>query len=177
MQYIHEFNLTVSEYNKKGMGNDFPQFSSCPICNAHNFLEKHGFYYRNVLLVKKEYRIPIRRYYCPSCRKTVSILPSFLLPHYQYSLSVIISCLKQIIITKKSRVPFYRQLAELYKRRYLKNIPGIISFFRDTCNESVAFSSNIHKKAIKLLEMIIFFPEETFAKRYFNHFRTSFMAL
>ena len=177
MQQIHEFGITLSEYHKRGKENEFPEVTSCPICHAQKPLEKHGFYTRNALLLKKDYRIPIRRYCCSSCQRTVSILPSFLLPYYQYSLSVIMDCLKQILAVKKKHVRFYRQLAELYRNRYLRNIPGILSFFRDTCSETLIFCGDTHKKAIKLLEMIDSSPEETFAKRYFNHFRTSFMAI
>ena len=177
MQYIYEFDLTVKEYSQRGKNNQFPEFNSCPICNAQKSLDKHGFYPRNALLIKRDYRIPIRRYYCSSCGRTVSILPSFLLPYYQYSLSVIMRCLKQVLTRKKKNISYYRQLGEHYKKRYLNNIPGMLSFFRDTFSPLLAFPSDVHKKTIKLLEMIDSSPEETFAKRYFNHFQTSFMAI
>ncbi|PKM79117.1 MAG: hypothetical protein CVU88_07445 [Firmicutes bacterium HGW-Firmicutes-13] len=85
-------------------------------------------------------------------------------------------CLEGFFLRKKNRIPFYRQLTEFYTRRFLKNVPKHISFFRDM-DTLIVFSGDEHKKAIKLLEMINSFPKEPFSQRFFNHFRTSFMAL
>ena len=176
MQYIHDFKITVREYYQNGQSNDFPVFSICPMCNAHITLEKHGFYQRYAIISNKSYYIDIRRYYCSCCEKTLSILPSLLLPHFQYSLEVIMQCLKEFFQAKRNHIPFYRQLTEFYSRRFLKNIPRHISFFRDSTGPAV-FSTDKYNKAIKLLEMINSFPKETFAKRFFDHYLTSFMAV
>lgn len=50
---------------------------------------KHGFYTRFALTLTATYLIFIQRYYCPSCKRTVSLLPSFLAPSFQYTLACI----------------------------------------------------------------------------------------
>jgi hypothetical protein len=85
-------------------------------------------------------------------------------------------CLEILILNKKQHVPFYRQLMFFYKKRFLKNLPKYIAFFRDFKKEEV-FSSNKKEKAIKLFKMISSFPKENFAKKFYDHFQTNFMAI
>lgn len=176
MQQIHDFQITIAEYIKKGEENRFPHLDNCPICNSQVSPIPHGFYHRNVAFPLKSYRLPIRRYLCKSCRKTISILPAFLLPYYQYPLAAIMKRLEEYFNRKKVHIPFYRQLKEFYGRRFLRNVPTVTSFFRDT-GEKVKFTGDKKEKAIKLLEMINVFPKTTFSRRYHNHFLKGFMAL
>lgn len=176
MQIIHEFNLTVGEYAAKGQDNVFPCLECCPICKAQIPLKPHGFYQRFVVHKFKVYRIKIRRYKCLDCKRTISILPSFLLPYYQYSLEMILEHLREYLKGKQGKVPFYRQLTEFYAKRFFRNLPAMISFFRDT-GQSLAFTGDKKEKAIKLLEMVSAFPKATFSRRYKDHFQKSFMAL
>ncbi|SES71539.1 DUF6431 domain-containing protein [Anaerobranca gottschalkii] len=176
MQYIHDFKISIKTYCENNIHNDYPEFNICPMCKAHVNLEKKGFYKRYAITLHNIYQIKIRRYYCPCCKKTLSILPSFLLPRYQYSLEVIMECLEILILNKKQHVPFYRQLMFFYKKRFLKNLPKYIAFFRDFKKEEV-FSSNKKEKAIKLFKMISSFPKENFAKKFYDHFQTNFMAI
>ena len=82
--YIHDFGITVSQYSEKGQNNDFPVFFSCPMCKAQHSLVKHGFYKRYAVLRSgKSFILFIRRYFCPCCSHTLSVLPSFLHPHFQ----------------------------------------------------------------------------------------------
>ena len=88
MQIIHDFKITVREYVRREQDNNFPQLSKCPYCGDH--LIKHGFYTRYIITnFDNTYLIYIRRYKCKHCNHTVSILPSFLLPNFQRSLSAI----------------------------------------------------------------------------------------
>jgi hypothetical protein len=65
--------------------------AKCPHrdCGMPVKMKKHG-YYRRYLITKafKGY-IRIRRYKCPVCGKTVSMLPAFCLPNFQYGVGVI----------------------------------------------------------------------------------------
>ena len=49
----------------------------------------HGYYWRKPRDQLQVYRLKIKRWLCKSCRRTVSVLPSFLLAYRQYLLRVI----------------------------------------------------------------------------------------
>ncbi len=173
MQLIHDFGISPTEYEKRGMDNEFPEVESCPKCSYPGPFPKHGFYWRNAVFSKRSLRIPICRYKCPSCQKTISILPDFLLPHYQHALVLILWVLEEYL--KSSCKKTYRQLLQFYLKRYYKNLNRIKAFLRE-----LGFYEKIPKKekAIKLLEMIhSAFPKaKTFAKRFQEHFHRNFMA-
>jgi len=103
---------------------------------------------------------------CPSCKKTVSLLPDFLLPHFQYSLEFILDALRKFFCGRKATICY--QLLQFYQRRFLGNLNRIGAFFRDKGYKGILPEKG---KAIKLLEMIhAAFPKaETFAKRFQDH--------
>lgn len=174
MQIIHNFDISPAQYFLNGQDNEFLVIKRCPHCN--DLMIKNGFYKRFVItLNRKTYTIFIRRYRCKHCNHTVSILPSFLLPRFQRSLEFIFHCLDQYFL-EKSYTLGYRQV-HFYCQRFRKNIPGLISFFRDILNLRLSFEEKIKKKAIKLIEMIKSTPAHTFSQRYHNHFNRNFMAL
>lgn len=91
LQQIFLIEIDPEEYARQGESFDFPVPDNCPNSDCLNFtpLKKHGFYERNCLDFTYQGKILIRRYYCPHCGKTISYLPSFCLPYFQYSLAVI----------------------------------------------------------------------------------------
>lgn len=175
MQLIHDFGLSPEQYATQGKGNSFPTITSCPICMAQQALKRHGFYWRNAGSKPEDWRrLPICRYFCLSCRHTFSLLPSFLLPYYQYSLKFILDCLWTFF--SQARLLIYYQLIQFYRRRFAKNMNCIQAFFREQgCREIIP--PEFKQRAIKLLEMIAAFAgAETFAQRFHHHFRCNFMA-
>jgi len=62
-------------------------------CHAPVRMEKHGFYERYMVDWEFAGRIRIRRYICPMCGRTVSMLPSFCVPNMQYGVEIIIMAL------------------------------------------------------------------------------------
>ena len=69
----------------------------CPLCGRKRPLRKHGTYTRYLcILSSKVLRIKILRYYCPDCGGTVSYLPSFAVPHRQYSADIISLCFQLV---------------------------------------------------------------------------------
>ena len=172
MQYIHNFKLSISEYAKNGQDNVFPIVSHCPEC--HDQMIKNGFYLRYPMSYEKKYEIFIRRYRCKHCGFSISILPSFLLPHFQRTLKWLFQCIHNYYFKKKYILSRCQTL--FYCTRFEENIPGMISYFRQKVNSALKFTSKTKKKAIKLIEMIKSFPTPTFARRYNNHFQESFMA-
>jgi len=172
MQLICSFHISPREYSKRGKNNDFPRIDVCPCCFYPSPLPRHGFYRRNALFRKREFRILILRLKCPSCKKTISLLPDFLLPNYQYSLEYILYVLKKFF--RELKTVTYYQLLQFYRRRFLGNLKRIEAFFRDMGYQGVIPEKD---KAIKLLELISAFPKaRTFAKRFQDHFQRNFMA-
>jgi hypothetical protein len=61
----------------------------CPLCRGREPLRAHGFYCRTLVDVNYDGAIPVRRYLCLLCKRTVSLLPEFALPYLRFSIQVI----------------------------------------------------------------------------------------
>lgn len=104
MQNIFLSNESPSVFSEK---NDslFPKAPDrCPFHDCHMpiKMKKHGFYKRYVISHKFSGYICIRRYICPCCGRTISFLPSFLIPYFQYALPYILTFLKGFFQMGKS---------------------------------------------------------------------------
>jgi transposase-like protein len=168
----HDFNISVEEYESRGKNNDFPTVEQCPHCKSRIRLYRHGFYWRNAV-EEKQHRIPILRLKCPSCRNTLSILPTFLLSYFQYTIDLILEKLKDILINHNTG--HYHQLMLFYRKRFLNRLSQIEMFFRDEGFKD-ALPKDPKEKAIKLLRMILALGKATFLRRYTGHFSHNFMA-
>jgi transposase-like protein len=62
---------------------------SCPQCQTKHPLTAHGFYTRTLIDCAFDGIIHVRRYLCNACRRTVSLLPEFVLPYLRSSLTLI----------------------------------------------------------------------------------------
>ena len=144
MVIYHHFHITVQEYYRRGKQNLFPLFWACPHpgCLYRQRLRFHGYYQRNVLTIHDSFMIFIRRYYCPSCRRTVSLLPSFLAKRFQYTPALILLVLFRKIVSNLPSIQIVNRLKDLsgrlefsvqhirfYHRRLLANLPLIAGFF------------------------------------------------
>jgi len=169
----YNFNSSLRDYAVRGVNNYFPRINRCPHCRGMVNLIRHGFYWRNAIEGEELFRIPICRLKCPSCNKTVSLLPNFLIPYFQYTVSTILDRLKSSFIDRV--ITGQRQLTEFYRKRYLKQLKQVEMFFRDDgFREPLPTDSK--EKAIKLLEMILALGKATFVRRSTGHFIDNFMA-
>ncbi len=118
MQEIFEVDVSPSEYARQGINFEFPVPKSCPNpeCLIPISPKKHGFYERNSLGFCYCGKIIIRRYYCPYCGKTISYLPSFCLPYFQYSLAIIYQILSEYLVALNS----YSRIIKKFKRKHNK---------------------------------------------------------
>jgi hypothetical protein len=66
----------------------------CPQCESGQPLVCHGFYRRTVVDMESDRIIRVRRYLCCRCRRTVSLLPEFVLPYMRFATEVIAVFLK-----------------------------------------------------------------------------------
>jgi len=175
MQIIYNFGISLVKYCQRGKNNDFPTLTYCPQCGALKQLKKHGFYWRNVPFYIHVFHIPICRYLCEECQKTVSLLPSFLLPFFQYPLAFIIRRLKEFFFSEKLKAPY--QLVQFYRKRFLKNLNLMLALLRKKGLKSF-IPDDSKQKAIKLLEMIGAPAQaRNFSQSFYEHFTKSFMAI
>ena len=89
MQILHPFTGSIQRYCEEILDPDRYRPDHCPQCNAKPPLTAHGFYHRSLGDVDFDGDIPVRRYLCHSCKRTVSLLPQFALPFVRFSIPVI----------------------------------------------------------------------------------------
>ena len=134
IQQMFDAGCSPALYQMQGKSYDFPDMTQvlCPHCKADH-LKKHGFYERYLITVGFEGEITIRRYCCPECRKTVSLLPSFCHPMRTYGILAIFGVLKEFYVKMRAAclavarflaatgVEYTRQLLRHYRRRIEQN--------------------------------------------------------
>lgn len=169
----YDFGILIDDYAVRGTKNNFPEIERCPHCKGQTRLARHSFYWRNAITAAKQYRLPICRLICPSCRKTFSLLPSFLLPYFQHTVDVILEKLHNSLMYR--RITGCHQLVLFYRKRFLQNLNRIEMFFRDTGFRGV-LPKTPKEKAIRLLEMVQALGKATFLRRWNEHFTSNFMA-
>jgi transposase-like protein len=79
----------VQQYTAQLADPDAHRPAQCPQCQTKRPLIAHGFYTRTLIDTAFDGIIRVRRYLCRSCRRTVSLLPEFVLPYLRSSLAVI----------------------------------------------------------------------------------------
>jgi transposase-like protein len=89
MQSLHPFRGSIEEYLQELSDPDRYRLDHCPLCPSPEPLRAHGFYSRTVVDVQYDGTIRVRRYLCLLCRRTVSLLPEFVLPYLRFSIQVI----------------------------------------------------------------------------------------
>src|SRR6202050_2837786 len=87
MQILHPFTGTIQQYIDDISDPGLHRPDPCPQGQAKPLIA-HGFYHRTLGDVDFNGVIPIRRYLCPSCQRTVSLLPQFALPFLRFSIPV-----------------------------------------------------------------------------------------
>jgi transposase-like protein len=89
MQILHPFAGSVQQYTEQLADPDRYRPGHCPQCHTKQPLTAHGFYTRTLIDTAFDGVIRVRRYLCQACRRTVSLLPEFVLPYLRSSLTVI----------------------------------------------------------------------------------------
>ena len=89
MQILHPFAGSLQQYIEQLADPDCYRPSHCPQCQTKHPLTAHGFYTRTLIDTAFDGVIRVRRYLCHACRRTVSLLPEFILPYLRSSLMVI----------------------------------------------------------------------------------------
>lgn len=96
MAIVTDFGCDVQTYADKFDRLCFPRPKVCLHCQAVDVFIGHGYYQRKPLDQQRAYRIWVKRWLCKACRRTVSLLPSFLLSFRHYLLEVI----QQVVVAR-----------------------------------------------------------------------------
>ncbi len=98
MQILHSFPGHLCEYEGELEDPGRHRPSSCPLCGTRKGLVAHGFYRRTLVEQDFDGVLRVRRYLCRACRRTVSLLPDFVLPYLRFGLAVVARFLKARLV-------------------------------------------------------------------------------
>jgi hypothetical protein len=169
MQRLHPFHGSIQEYLQELSDVNRYRPGHCPLCHARDPLRAHGFYCRTVVDVRYDDSIPVRRYLCLLCKRTVSLLPEFALPYLRFSVRV-------ISLFLVSRLLHGRTLREAAESAFQPNMPfqrgqfWVRRFQQQAKALSTALSSktpvvparDFLTQALKLLEVLGWIPAHRF---------------
>jgi len=89
MPIIQDFGGSVQDYVGQFAQIVFARPTRCPHCDEVGALLGHGFYWRKAKDQTQVFRIRVKRWLCKACRRTLSVLPTFVLRFRHYLLAVI----------------------------------------------------------------------------------------
>lgn len=93
MAIVADFGPDVQEYITESRQEYAPRPEECPYCGRKGNLIGHGYYWRKPRDQLQVYRLKVKRWRCKECKRTVSVLPNFLLRYRHYLLEVIAAIL------------------------------------------------------------------------------------
>jgi hypothetical protein len=156
---LHPFVGSIQQYVEECEESDRYRPASCPQCDSKQRLATHGFYSRTVVDVELECVIRVRRYLCRACRRTVSLLPEFVLPYLRFTIRMMGMFLKARLWEGQT----LRAAAETAKQKegpYQRGQGWVRRFRRQAENVSAALAglvqpvlaSDFVSKALGMLE-------------------------
>ncbi len=96
MPIIQDFGGSVQDYVAQFARIVFLRPSCCPHCGQADKLIGHGFYWRKAKDQTQVFRMRVKRWLCKACRRTLSVLPSFVLRFRHCLLAVI----QAVVVTR-----------------------------------------------------------------------------
>lgn len=116
MQMLHPWRGSIQQYEQEISDPDRYRPDYCPLCHARDPLRAHGFYCRTLVDVQYDGSVRVRRYLCLLCKRTVSLLPEFVLPYLRFTIQV-------ISLFLLSRLLYRRTLREAAGAAFQPNMP------------------------------------------------------
>jgi len=102
---LYPFTGSIQQYNARvelRQEGDRCRPLKCPQCESKQPLVCHGFYERTLEDQAEGFVIRVRRYLCAACRRTVSLLPEFVLPYIRFTIRTMASFLKARLIERQT---------------------------------------------------------------------------
>ena len=169
MQILHPFAGSIQQYLKRISEPDDYRPQHCPQCQAKQPLVGHGFYRRTLVDVGFDAVIPVRRYLCRLCQRTVSLLPHFALPWLRFSITVIslflVARLLQgltlgaaAIAASQPAMPYQR--GQFWIRRFRQQAPALSLALAPLTAPATA--PDLVTRALQMLESIGWIPAHRF---------------
>jgi transposase-like protein len=169
MQILHPFTGSIQQYLQEISDPDRYRPDHCPQCQASPPLAAHGFYHRTLTDVDFDGDIPVRRYLCHSCQRTVSLLPQFALPFLRFSIPVISLFLIARLLNgytlkasaraaAQSAMPYQR--GQLWSRRFRKQAESLCAALAALTAPQAA--PNFLTRALHMLQTIGWTPAHRF---------------
>jgi len=184
MQKIFNAGVRAEEYQRQGKAFPFPDLTKelCLRCRS-DFLKKHGYYKRYLILLQFAGMILIRRYICKECGRTVSLLPSFAHPGRAYGIEPIIYVLTGFYVSGKCICEIAgssvcsRQLLRWFRMRIEQNINMLIMGITEVLSLRAPPVTETHKnKRVGQFFMFIrSFSAEDISLKIFEHTRKSYL--
>lgn len=126
---------------------DAPERCTFEDCYMPVKMKKHGFYKRYVIADEFSGYVYIRRYICTCCGRTLTFLPSFLIPYFQHTLPYILSFLdgyykglqslrKYVKWFKKTKDSFSRRHFRYYVNRIFLNC-SLIQYYLNLTDQGI----------------------------------------
>jgi hypothetical protein len=192
MQISFYTERSIEEFSKKN-GRIFPNPPDrCPFkdCSLPVKLKRHGYYSRYLISRTFKGIIYIRRYICPVCGRTVSMLPMYCVQRFQYSGSDIISMLNEFYESKtplmrlidKFRGGFHsieRRHINYYRKRIIDN-RQFIQYGLNLISPEFIYAGSIPENqawAKDFLERVNKLHPHVFLVEFSKHTEKSFMTL
>ena len=169
MQILHPFAGSIQQYLEQISDPDICRPDHCPLCQALCRLIAWGFYSRSLVDLEFDGFIPIRRFRCVLCRRTVSVLPEFTLPYLRFSILVISLFLVVRLLEKRtlkaagaaaSQPDMPYQRGQFWIRRFRAQSMALCAALG---GRTVAISAaSFVEKALKMLQAIGWIPAHRF---------------
>lgn len=169
MQTLHPFRGSIQEYLQEFSDADRYRPKPCPLCHAAHPLRAHGFYSRTLVDVNYDGSIPVRRYLCLLCKRTVSLLPDFALPYLRFSIRVISLFLvarlfhggtlgKAASVAFQPHMPYQR--GQFWIRRFQQQAEALCAALSSL--KPAMQASDFLTRALQMLEAIGWIPAHRF---------------
>jgi hypothetical protein len=142
MQRVMRWNGSVAEYLKHFSGIKIERPKSCNHCGCNKFY-RWGNYERNVIEEDVEHRVPVRRFCCAKCRRTISYLPEFCISRVQYAAAFVMRLLSWVLggvgggaqaptPTPPNTHESLRRRAYAFRQRFVAKLNLWLVFLRET---------------------------------------------
>jgi hypothetical protein len=164
MQSLHRFAGPIQRYLDEIADPDRYRPDHCPQCEAKHPLIGHGFYRRTLVDVTFNGVIRVRRYLCCFCKRTVSLLPEFVLPWLRFSTSVIALFLTARLLNGLTLVAAARaaaqtampyQRGQFWIRRFQEKAPALsLALVPLETPGHLRDAANFVARALRMLESV-----------------------
>lgn len=109
MVIITKLLINITQHSLQGKNISDLSMYGCKNCGYYGRLHRHGHYSRMVITLFQCFSIDIQRFKCPTCGKTFSNIPCFLIPYFRYSFDFILFSIYHFFKTSSS-LPFLTTL-------------------------------------------------------------------